>query len=132
MASNELGALKTILKKRYKVPDVVVDQMLLVLTNESIREAQAMQYDRILAGFALALARIHGWGQKRIVRVLMEFDKIAGELAENGDSWTDVMAELDDRTGIVIHPSDGKRFVMEYRGNNWKRRKEIEDAEKEL
>jgi len=131
MASNELGAIKTILKKRYRVPEVLIDQMLLILTNESIREAQAMQYDRILAGFALALARLHGWGQKRIVQVLMEFDRIAGELGESEKSWTDVMAELDDLTGIVIHPADGKRFVMEYRGNNWRRRKEIEDAEKE-
>lgn len=131
MASNELGALKTILRKRYKVPDVLIDQMLLIMTNEAIREAQAMQYDRVLAGFALALARLHGWGQQRIVRVLREFDDIAGQLGESGDSWTDVMEELDERTGIVIHPADGKRFVMEYRGNNWRRRKEIEDAEQE-
>lgn len=131
MASNEVGAVVTILKKRYRVPPTLIEQIMLILTNDAIREAEAMQYDRVLAGFALALARTYGWGAKRIVRVLKEFDSLAGHLSESEETWTDIMAELDERTGIVVHPSDGKRFVMEYTGTTRQRQKEIEEAENE-
>lgn len=101
------------------IPRQMVDKIRVVLTSDAIQESTAMKYDRIYTGIALAARRAYGFGPERILRLLREFDSICGSVLEDGEhtvdprDWTDIMQELKDTTGIVIHTGDDNRLICE-------------------
>ena len=129
---NELGAIITILKKKFRVPDYVIDRLRIVFTQEAIKDSESMRYDRILTAMAVAVKRTFPrFGAGRIMRLLRAFDDLAGEVNDREDGWAGIMEELDQTTGIVVQDNPN-RFIAEYRGRDWRRQLEIEAAEKEM
>jgi len=129
---NEIGTIITILKKKYRVPDHVIDRLRVAFTQEAIKDSSSMRYDRILTAMAVAAKRCFPqFGAGRIARLLQTFDQISGEVQESEDGWSGIMEELDRTTGIVVQDNPN-RFVAEYRGHNWRRQLEILEAEKEM
>lgn len=115
-ARQNLQAVDTYLAA-HGIPRHIVKKIRIALTNDAIQESTAMKYDRIYTGIALAIRRAYGFGAERIIRGLREFDKVCGSvLTDDGPDdrdWTDIMQELKDETGIVIHTGDDDRLVLE-------------------
>lgn len=105
------------------VPRTMVHAIRYSLIQDAVVEGTEMKYDRIYTGLALAIRRAYGFGPERILRGLREFDKIAGSVLisedEEAPSWTDIMQQLQDETGIVIHTGSDDRLVCEI-NRDWK------------
>lgn len=132
MAGNEVGAIFSLLRRHYKVPPKLLDQLRIALTQEAIKDSSSLRYDRILTGIAVAAKRsFPQFGAGRILKLLTAFDALAGEVQEDDGGWAKVMEWLDNETGIVVQ-DDPDRFIAEYRGRDWRRQLEIIRAEKDL
>lgn len=99
------------------IPRTMVDNIRTVLINDAIQESNAMKYDRIYTAVALAIRHEYGFGPERILRGLREFDRICGSVLGNEERderpWTEIMEELKEETGIVIHTGDENRLICE-------------------
>ena len=115
-AKMNLQAVETYLAA-HGIPRHMVKKIRVVLTNDAIQESTAMKYDRIYTGLALAIRHAYGFGAERILRGLREFDKICGSVlgedSRDERPWTEIMQELKDTTGIVIHTGDDDRLICE-------------------
>lgn len=104
---------------RYGIPKQMIKKIRLALIYDAVTEGKDLKYDRIYTGIALAARRAYGFGAKRILRLLRMFDRICGSVLEDGEhtadprDWTDIMQELKDETGIVIHTGEDNRLICE-------------------
>lgn len=99
------------------VPKMMIHAIRYSLIQDAITEGTDMKYDRIYTGIALAVRRAYDLEAEEILKALREFDKIAGSVLirddETAPSWTDIMQELKDETGLVIHTGPDDRLVCE-------------------
>ena len=104
---------------KYGIPKQVIKQIRIALISDAVTEGKDLKYDRIYTGIALAARRAYGFGAVRILRLLRSFDAICGSVLEDGEhttdprEWTDIMQELKDETGIVIHTGEDNRLICE-------------------
>lgn len=90
---------------KYGIPKKTITMIREALTYDAVTEGKNVKSDRIFSAMALAIHNAYGFGYKRIYKVLIEFDRIAGCLTADGEEerdWTDVMEELKAKTGIVV------------------------------
>ena len=101
------------------IPKSMVTQIRQHLTYDSVAESHAVIADRIFAGIAIAARKAFGFGPKRIMQLLKEFDAVAGSVLDGPDGkrsnkdWTDLMEWLREETGLIIRSGDGDRLVVE-------------------
>ena len=100
------------------VPKHTVQMIQIAMIQDAVTQGKDLKYDRIYTGIALMLHKTFGFGTQRIMKGLHGFDDICGSVLEdtNGPDerqWTDIMQELKDATGIVIHTGDDNRLVCE-------------------
>lgn len=58
--------------------------------------------EALMTCFALTGRRLHGYGQKRILRDLQYIDDLMGEIINETATIEDFKKELEDETGMVI------------------------------
>lgn len=92
----------------------MTDAIRLAFIDDAIQNGKDVQADRIYTLIALMLHDAYGMGQKRIIKGLQLFDQYCGRTAEEW-SWTDVMKELRDKTGLVVQTDGEDRLVFEYK-----------------
>lgn len=116
------------LNQYYSVPYRVFDTFREALIYWAVVEADALKYDRIYSGVAIMLWKRYQLSGPEIMEGLKTYDAICGSVLdtdENGEdiaNWHDLMVELRDNTGIVIHTGDDNRLICEC---EWE--EEIED-----
>ena len=102
---------------KHGIPKHMIQEIQISMIYDAITQGHDMQYDRIYTGIALMLRKEFGFGVQRIMRGLHAFDEICGSVLadnpENEKDWTDIMQELKDETGIVIHTGDENRLIAE-------------------
>lgn len=103
----------------HNIPKPMIESIRTALIYDAVVEGNFLQYDRIYTGVALMLHREFGFGAERIARGLHSFDEICGSVLseEEGGSnaeWPDLMQQLKDETGIVIHTGTDKRLICEH------------------
>lgn len=111
----------------------MIDQIRIAFVNEAMAESSNMKYDRIYTAIALMLRRAYGFGHVRIFRGMNAFGDIMSSVAaDDAKEWEELMAELDDETGIVIRTDceNRDRLVCEYMGKTWRRVNQISEAER--
>lgn len=100
------------------IPKHMIEAIQISLIYDAVTQGHDLQYDRIFSGIALMLRKEYGFGTERILRGLRAFDNIVGSVlteeegGENKD-WTQLMQELKDETGIVVHTGDDNRLICE-------------------
>lgn len=99
------------------VPERTVHELIAFFTYDAVQEATSMQWDRVYTAIGLALRKHFNFGGIRIMRILKEIDKICTEV-QNGGSWSDLMHDLRDETGVVIHSDSSDRILIEYLGGD--------------
>lgn len=115
------------------IPANMIESIRYTFINEALAESSDMKYDRLYTALALATRRAFGFGHKRIMRVMQEFEKIMHSLtSEEAKEWEDIMEELDNETGIVIRTDNENRnrLVCDYMGKTYRRAHQIEEAER--
>lgn len=118
------------LNKYYSVPVKTFNMFMESLIYYSVTEADFVKYDRIFSGVAIMLWRRYKLSGPEIFKGLEEYDRICGsvlrneETGEDGEDWADLMKELKDNTGIVIHTGDDNRLICEC---EWEEEEEIEE-----
>lgn len=96
----------------------------------SVTEGTDVKYDRIYSAVAILLWRRYQLSGLEIYNALHDFDAVCGsvlrndETGEDGLDWGDLMQELKDNTGIVIHTGDDNRLICEC---EWEEEEEIEE-----
>ena len=119
------------LNKYYSVPTKVFDGFRETLIYYAVTEADWLKYDRIYSGVAIMLWRRYRLSGPEILEGLKTYDAICGSVLnkdENGEdvaNWHDLMVELRDNTGIVIHTGDDNRLVCEC---EWEEEEEEDDG----
>lgn len=107
------------LLRMYGVSKEFTDAILSDLIYYAVTEGNDLKYDRIYSGVALMLHRRYHLSGPEILEGLREFDAVCGsvlsdeETGEEGADWRDLMAELKEATGIVIHTGDDNRLICE-------------------
>lgn len=77
-----------------------------VLAEEALTNGRNLAYNRIYTAVALTARRSLHFGSKRLLRFLRDFNKVCVEVMDEDREWSDVMAELDRETGIVIRQNE--------------------------
>lgn len=101
------------------IPRQMIEGIRTALIYDGVTEAKDVMYDRIYSAVALMIWRRYKLSPSEIVEALKEFDRICGavldsdESEEAGAEWTDIMKELREETGIVIHTGDDNRLICE-------------------
>ena len=95
------------------IPPQMIQQIRKALAEDAVREANNLHWDRIYAGFALAIRRCYGFGPKRILKCLQMVNDIMMEVADGKSTWPKNMIELREDTGIVIRTGDDDRLIIE-------------------
>lgn len=107
------------LYKYFSVPVKIFNSFLEALIFYSVTEADWLKYDRIYSGIALMLWRRYQLSGPEIVEGMKAFDAICGSVLKKDETdedmaeWPDLMKELRDATGIVIHTGDDNRLICE-------------------
>lgn len=107
------------MNKYYSVPTKVFDTFREALIYWAVVEGDDLKYDRIYSGVALMLHRRYHLSGPEILEGLREFDAVCGSVLDKDENdedmanWHDLMVELRDETGIVIHTGDDNRLVCE-------------------
>lgn len=127
--------------RKARINPAYIEMMMKDFVNAAISEGEFMRADRFYAVAGCAIARVLNLNASdcpeetsdKILDVLgnmMEIMQAAEE--DESFSWHDIMLELDERTGIVIHSDHENRLICEYMGKDLDRAKEILEAEGEL
>ena len=107
------------LNKYYSVPYKVFDTFRELLIYYSLTEAEFIKVDRIYSGIAIMLWKRYDLSGPEIMEALRVFDATCGSvIAEDKDEeetpdWTDLMTELKEQKGIVVHSGPDNRLVCE-------------------
>lgn len=105
--------------KMYGVPKHVVDAIMQNLIYYAVVEGDNLKYDRIYSGVALMLHRRYHLSGPEILEGLREFDAVCGSVLDKDENdedmanWHDLMTELRDETGIIVHTGGDDRLVCE-------------------
>lgn len=102
------------LAARYRIPRTTLEMVRAVMIQDAVVDGNSMAYNRIYTAVALMLHDHLKFGRKRIVAALHCFDDICGRVMDDEISWTDVMKELDDKTGLIIRMNEDDDLLMEY------------------
>lgn len=105
--------VEALLRARGFSPSAIA-QIRVIMVDDAVRNAEDVKSDRIYALIALTLHRVFGFGVKRIMKYMHQFDHDIGEIAEGKREWNAVMSDLEAETGIVVHSGDADRFAFEY------------------
>ena len=73
------------------------------MERETAKRVASFDVECLLTCFAYSLRKHHGWGYKRIFRVLNEVDQMFGQILNNELNVMDLRQQLKDEVGIVIH-----------------------------
>ena len=106
-------ACMAFLAARYRIPKSMLEEVRAVMIQDALVGGQTLAYNRIYTAVALMLHEHLGFGRKRIVSALHSFDDICGRVLDDTVEWTEIMQELDDKTGIIIRMEDDK-LLCEY------------------
>lgn len=102
------------LMRSYGMPMATVKAIMTVLVDDSVRNGQDVKSDRIYSLIAETLHDVLGFGVKRIMNFMHEFDSRIGAIADGEREWGEVMQSLEEKTGIVVRSGDDDRFAFEY------------------
>lgn len=102
------------------VPPAMFDTIRLALIDDAIRNSNALRTDRIFCLLALALNEAYGFDTEQITVGLKTFDELNGKFTDPDTdvSWNALMAELRDKTGLVIATNTEDRIAFEYLGED--------------
>lgn len=100
--------------RSYGMPMATVKAIMTVLVDDSVRNGQDVKSDRIYSLIAETLHDVLGFGVKRIMNFMHEFDHRIGQIADGEREWGEVMQSLEEKTGIVVRSGDDDRFAFEY------------------
>lgn len=102
------------LAARYRIPRPTLEMVRAVMIQDAVVDGNSMAYNRIYTAVALMLHDHLKFGRKRIVAALHCFDDICGRVMDDTVSWHDIMKELDDKTGLIIHMNEDNKLLCEY------------------
>lgn len=100
--------------KRKGVPKNMMEEIRVALLEDAVVNGESIQYDRVFTAMGLMLKRCLGLDSQKILECLDCYDKINGLVVRGEKNWTELMSELEEETGIVIHTSQD-RLICEYR-----------------
>jgi hypothetical protein len=101
------------LKSRYGIPQFMINKMKMALAQDALAKGQGLGYDRIYGMVALALWRAWQCDDEKIMEIMKAIDAIATEIETGETSWSALMEELANNTGIIIR-SDRDGAVGDY------------------
>ena len=106
------------LNKHYSVPIKVFNMFQEMLIYYSLTEAECIKVDRIYSGIAIMLWQRYHLSGPEIFQALKTYDAICGSVLSSDDNeevadWPDLMEELKNEVGIVIHTGPDNRLICE-------------------
>lgn len=70
------------------------------------QEASGYGIEALMTCYALALRRLYGFGEKRILQALTEIDRLSEDIINGVHTVEDYKKILEDETGVIIQCKD--------------------------
>jgi len=100
----------------YNIPPSTIRLLREAFMYDAVQQARDFKYDRIYCCIGLSLFNVFGFGARRIIKLLTEFDRLCGAINGNEQTWEDVMRDLHKKVGLLVRTDEDNRLILEYEG----------------